>query len=554
MARKPRKPSPQRSTSPHREALPLVDTTNGPWWREASVCGLLALAVAVAFAPALGMSFLHFDDDIYVWKEPHVATGFTAENWDWAWKGPHAANWHPLTTLSHMLDCEMFGLRPWGHHLVNLILHAFSAILVFLVVKRMSGRFWTSAAVAAVFAVHPLRVESVVWVAERKDLLCAVFFWLTIAAYVAYARRPFSPLRYGLVVITFVLALLAKPMAVSLPFVLLVLDFWPLERMTDRKWSALLLEKLPLLAMSALLCVKTLLVQREAVQLNRSIPFSARALNAVLSYQSYILETFWPAGLAVHYPLPREFSLTTVAIAATLLLVVTGLAIALRRSRPYLLAGWLWYLGMLVPVIGLVQVGRQAMADRYTYLPQIGLLVMIAFSAADLLAARRGFRPVVSAVMVVVLSLLAIASWRQTRFWHDDVTLFQRALDCNEDDAEMQNNMAAAMMEQSNWDAALTYANRTIELDPESASGHASLAKVFVKKSQYTNAIEHARKSVELAPAFAEFRFLYGNALALDRRYRESVPQFQEAIRLRPDQKLYRDQLERVLSAIRRSQ
>jgi tetratricopeptide (TPR) repeat protein len=532
MARKSRKP-PHRPPSPRRATPPPDQGRDGTWWRETTVCGLLAAAVAIAYLPALSLPFLHFDDDIYVWKEPHVNTGLSAENWNWAWTHAHAANWHPLTTLSHMLDCQVFGLQPWGHHLVNLILHAVAAMLVFLVVRRMTDRFWPSATIAAIFAIHPLRVESVVWVAERKDLLCAVFFWLTVMTYVAYARRPFSPLRYALVMVALVLALLAKPMAVSLPFVLLVLDFWPLGRISDQRWATLLLEKLPLLALSTALCVKTLLVQREAVQLNQSLPISARALNALMSYQGYLVKTFWPASLAAHYPFPQHFSLAAAAVAAALLLAITLSAVALRRSRPYLLAGWLWYVGMLVPVIGLVQVGRQAMADRYTYLPQIGILMMIVFTAADFLVSRSWLRPIAATVICMLIAGLIVASWQQTRFWRGDYSFIQRALDCNEADSDMHSNMAAELAEKEEFAAALPHAQRALELDPDSASAHGNLANLLMAQGEPGAALPYAERCVELAPNHAEFRFLLGKALHLNKRDREAMEQFQEARRLR---------------------
>jgi hypothetical protein len=601
MPRKQRR-APPRPRSPENAKFAQQRGTDAR--RAAIVCALLAAAVAVAFLPALGLPFLRFDDDIYVWGEPHVRSGFTFQNWAWVWTQSHAANWHPLTTLSHILDCQIFGLHAWGHHLVNLVLHSLAAMLVFAVCARMTRRLWACAAVAAVFAVHPLRVESVVWVAERKDLLCGVFFWLTLAAYVRYARLPFSGLRYGIVVFCFALALLAKPMAVSLPLVMLVVDYWPLRRvgqgiattagpphsrgierreeiargasgcgnggpaLAARSCPTLLLEKLPFLAMSALLCVKTLSVQRETVQLNAAVPLSARAVNALMSYQAYVLRTFWPAGLAGHYPFPRQTApLSAVCGAAGLLLAITVLAVALRHKRPYLLAGWLWYLGMLVPVIGLVQVGRQSMADRYTYLPQIGLLWMIFFAANDLvvgwhnLSSRRrawtpektrpSLRAAPSCLAALLLAALMIASWRQTTYWRDDFAFMRRALACNEDDPEMHNNMAAACLDANDPIAALPHAERAVELDPASAAGHANLAKILIKLGQFGRAVEHSRQSAEIAPATAEFRFIYGNALALDRRYREAVVQFQEAIRLRPDQTAYRNQLRRVLTALR---
>ena len=533
MARKSRKPSPHRQLSPRREASRVANVIDSSGWRDASVCVLLAVAIAVTFLPALCEPFLHFDDDIYVFNERHVTTGLTAENWDWAWTKTHAANWHPLTTLSHMLDCQIFGLRAWGHHLVNLMLHAAVAMLVFLVVKRLSGRFWTSAALAAIFAVHPLRVESVVWVAERKDLLCAVFFWLTLAAYVGYARRPFSPLCYSLVVVCFALALLAKPMAVSLPFVLLVLDFWPLRRTQAGRWAALLLEKLPLAAMSAALCAKTLAVQHEAVQLNQSIPISTRVLNAVMSYQGYVVKTFWPADLSPHYPLPRQFWLPALGLATALLLVITVAGFALRRSRPYLLAGWLWYLGMLVPVIGLVQVGRQSMADRYTYLPQIGLLLAIVYAAADILARRPRLRGAASAMAAAIVAVSIVASWQQTRYWQDDIAFNQRALDCNEDDSEMHNNMAAALIGKHNFPTALLHAQRAVDLDPDSTSALANLANIQMALNHPEAALPPALRSVDLDPSRAEFHYLLGKALHLNNRDREAAQQFLLAKRIR---------------------
>ena len=382
------------------------------------VClGLVAVTWAV-FGQTLAHDFVNFDDHVYVYENPLVIRGLSTEGIIGAFTHTHARNWHPLTTLSHMLDCQLYGLNAGGHHLTNVILHTISVLLLFLVLKQMTGGLWQSAFVAALFAIHPLHVESVAWIAERKDVLSAVFFMLTLAAYARYARAP-SPARYLLVALLFAFGLMSKPMLVTLPFVLLLLDYWPLGRLGGQKSEVgsrlrrLITEKIPLFALSALSCVATLLTQRQGPNAIDQLPFLWRLNNTFVSYVTYIWQMLWPVRLAVFYPHPNDrLPLVEVTVAIAFLVGVSLLVIYLRRTKPYLVTGWFWYLGMLVPVIGLVQVGEQAHADRYTYLPQIGLYIMIAWAVGDLLLestsrVRRAVVGVAAAIAIVCLGVRA---------------------------------------------------------------------------------------------------------------------------------------------------
>ncbi len=394
------------------------------------VCGCLLLAVIIVFEQTATHDFVNFDDPGYVSKNPQISQGLTLNGLRWVFTHSHVGNWHPLSGLSHMLDCQLYGLRPAGHHVTNVVLHAATAILLFLVLRQMSGEIWPSALAAAVFAVHPLRAESVAWIAERKDVLSGLFFMLTLGAYVAYTRRPFSFRRYLVVVGLFALGLMAKPMLITLPCVLLLLDYWPLGRLqfpggTNESAGRgpgshptaarrVLLEKVPLMALAAGSAVATILAQAEAVRSVETFPLSARIANAIVSYVAYLGQFVCPVGLSVLYPHPGN-GIPAAKVAGALLLLAaasTGIVLA-RRRCPYLLVGWLWYLGMLVPVIGLVQVGEQAMADRYTYLPQIGLCIGLAWGVARFSESRRRVRWISGVAAVLVLAALMGAARRQ---------------------------------------------------------------------------------------------------------------------------------------------
>ncbi len=402
-----------------------------------AISGLLVLAVALTFGRSLGCAFVNLDDGDYVYSNPQVSRGLSADGVAWAFTTCHSSNWHPVTWLSHMLDCQLYGLRPAGHHLTNLLVHALNAVLLFWIFYRMTGDLWPSAFTAALFALHPLRVESVAWIAERKDVLSGLFFLLTLAAYLGYVRSPFSWTRYLTVVALFALGLMAKPMLVTLPFLLLLLDYWPLCRFQPacglgwRAVARLLVEKLPLLALSIASCAATMIAQRGAIAIGDIVPMPTRIVNAITSYVSYVGDFFYPSNLSVFYPHAGDNRSPEVVAACALgLAAVSIAAVVLRRRFPYGFVGWFWYLGMLVPVIGVVQVGLQAMADRYTYLPQIGLGVAIAWGVAPLVTVTSRRRVAVTVVAAVLVALLAICSFRQISYWRNSESMWRRNAAC----------------------------------------------------------------------------------------------------------------------------
>jgi protein O-mannosyl-transferase len=519
-----------------------------------AVCGLLLLAVALVFGQTVRHEFVNFDDRQYVFANPHVAGGLTIQGIVWAFTASHSDNWHPLTWLSHMTDCQIYGLHAGGHHLTNVLLHAVNAVLLFLVFWRMMGDLWPSAFVAALFAVHPLHVESVAWVAERKDVLSGLFFLLTLAAYVGYVRHPFSLARYAAVVVLFAFGLMAKPMLVTLPFVLLLLDYWPLGRWPGncaatpgstvqpppqrRYWFPwrLLVEKIPLLLLTAASCVITPLAQDKAVILLDAIPMSWRIANALVAYIAYVGQLFYPVGLAAFYPHPKgNLPIWEVVGAFVLLTGISGGVFAWRRSFPYLFVGWLWYLGMLVPVIGLVQVGSQAMADRYTYLTQIGLYVALAWGTAQVCRSwpYRGWLCGIAAVLV--LAGLMGCAWQQTRYWHDTETLWTRALACTSQNLFAETNLGVALAGRGQTDEAMIHYRKALEIKPDYAKGHYNLSLALANRGKIEEAIAHCQKALEITPDYADARENYGVLLAGRGQLDEAIAQFQKAIEIQSD-------------------
>ncbi len=434
----------------------------------------LALLTLAAWLPALRNGFVNLDDPYYVTAQPHVLPGITRAGLAWAWTAKVASNWHPLTMLSHMLDCQLFGLDPAGHHATSLLLHLANVLLLFAVLWRMTGAAGRSAAVAALFAVHPTHVESVAWVAERKDVLSALFWLLAMGAWERYARAP-SIGRYLLVALLMALGLMAKPMVVTLPFALLLLDVWPLGRL-QLGWKRLTIEKIPLLALSAASSLITLRYQQTSLAPLGVVPWSLRAANALVSYAAYLGKLFLPRHLAVFYPIPLAIPAWKVAGAALLLTALTALAVWRARREPWLLVGWLWFLGTLVPVIGLVQVGRQAMADRYTYIPSIGLFLAVVWSLAEL---GKAHRAALAATAGIVILALAAITWTQIGYWSDSATLFRHALAATGDDNYLAHiGLGKALMGEKDWDGAAAQFRAVLARYPNLTEARAGLEAV----------------------------------------------------------------------------
>ena len=516
---------------------------------------LIAITLVV-FGQTLRYDFVNFDDDLYVYKAPAIRAGLTVKGLALAFTSPHARNWHPLTTISHMLDCQLYGLKAGGHHATNVLLHTIAVLLLFRVLRQMTGALWKSATVAALFAVHPLHVESVAWVSERKDVLSAVFFLLMLGAYFRYTRAR-SVTRYLMVAVLFVAGLMSKTMLVSVPVILLLLDYWPLRRFeqlsltNDRakiaksgdQWRvtrALLLEKIPLLVISAGSCVITFVLQKRATGAIPPLPFLWRIQNAFATYVIYIRETLWPTRLAVFYPHPND-TLTIWEI----LLAMTIAAIVFRRKRPYLFTGWFWYVGMLVPVIGLVQVGEQGHADRYTYLPHIGLFLLAVWLVANVTAvSQRRSRVVVPGAVIIVVLALAWAAFIQTSYWRNSETLWIHALAVTSNNDVAHNNLGYLCADRGELDKAISQFETALRIrsskrDPHYSAGSAvvqvNLADALSRKGQPDEAIVHYDEAIKSQPNYADAYYNRGNILFAEGRIDEAMADWEKTLQIRPD-------------------
>jgi protein O-mannosyl-transferase len=501
-------------------------------WRTPGICLALAAITFAVFGRTVGQDFVNFDDDLYVYNNPMVARGLTRQGIVWAFTHVHSANWHPLTWLSHMLDCQLYRLNPGGHHLTNVLLHTATVIALFLVLRQMTGALWRSAFVAAVFAIHPLRAESVAWVAERKDVLSGLFFMLTIGAYVRYARRPWSWGRYGLVVVLFALGLMCKPMLVTLPLVLLLLDYWPLQRVGPGKFSGLVMEKLPLLALSAAGCAVALLAQEGAIHSGGLFSLPHRLENVLTACMIYLGQMVWPAGLAVLYPFPRDGQPSwEVALAGALLAGFSAVAWGERGKRPWLLMGWAWYLVMLLPVIGLIQVGRQAHADRYTYLPQIGIYVAVTWLVAE----WRINRMALAGLMAGIIVVLMVCAWNQTAYWKDSETLWTRTLALTTDNDMAHNNLGNFLYEKGRTKEAIFQFQAALKIKPNFAEAENNLGLAISQMAGVDEAISHYQAALKMRPNFAEAHYNLGNALRQKNRTDGAISQYREALKTKPD-------------------
>jgi len=514
---------------------------------ELLVCLFLAIAILVVYWQVRNFQFVNYDDREYVTKNHHVQAGLTTESIRWSFTAIHASNWHPLTWLSHMLDCQIYGMNPGRHHMTNVLLHILNALLLFLVFKRMTGGIWQSGFVAALFALHPLHVESVAWVAERKDVLSTFFWMLTLWSYTRYVERS----KFGSylpVLLFFILGLMSKPMLVTLPFVLLLLDYWPLKRFqlcssggkkhTLKKpfYWGLVWEKIPLFLLSVVSSIGTYLVQKSSGAVNSlaAIPFHNRIANAMVSYVSYIGKMIWPHNLAVFYPYPEVIVLWKVAGAGLFLIVVSVIAFRLKRTKPYFVVGWLWYIGTLVPVIGLVQVGVQRMADRYTYVPLIGIFIIIAWGVPDWVPKWR-YRRIGLAAATAILAILIITARLQVRYWSNSVTLFEHALDVTVDNSVAHLNLGEALAAQGKINAAVRHYYEALRIKPGLVAPHLNLGVALKEEGKLDEAIDHFTTALRLKPDCAEAQYELGDTLNKKGDFAAAVKHYQEAIRIKPD-------------------
>jgi protein O-mannosyl-transferase len=506
------------------------------------ICFFLALLVLSVYWQVGEYSFINYDDKKYVEDNPEVLKGLTVEGASWAFTTIYESNWHPLTWLSHMADVELFGLSKGWHHRMNVFYHLLNTELLFIVIWRMTGGLWQSAFVAALFGVHPLHVESVAWVAERKDVLSTLFWILTMGAYLRYVRFP-SVRSYLPVVALFALGLMCKPMLVTLPFVLLLLDYWPLGRVGSgstwpREAPRLLLEKIPLLALSAASSVVAHFAQASGKSISENLPLGERVANSLVSYSIYLWKTAWPVALSVFYPHPGTLGAVIPAwqtIGSILLLVgFTFLAIWQRRHRPYLGVGWLWYLGTLVPVIGLIQIGAHARADRYTYVPLIGVFMALAWGIPELLDRWRFRRVTLGVLGGAVVLALSVTSWNQAGYWRDSTTMFTHALHVDKKNWLAWNGLGVAHDHAGRYQQAIRCFNEAIRISPQYADAWSNMGNAYRKLGQTQKAIICYQEVLRIDPNHAVTWNNLGVAHGQRGQHQEAIPFFREALRIDP--------------------
>ena len=551
------------------------------------ICLFLVVATLAVYWQVLDNDFVHYDDNDYITENLRVQKGVTFDNLTWAFASSHATNWHPLTWISHMFDCQLYGLNPKGHHLTSLLFHVANTLLLLLIFVRMTGALWQSSLVAALFALHPLHVESVAWVAERKDVLSTFFMMLTLWAYLLYVKKG-KVWRYLLVVLFFVFGLMSKPMLVTLPFVLLMLDFWPLGRLchirdtrnevtgqhTDERPNIfrLVWEKVPFFALAVGSSIVTFIVQERggAVKLLEMYSIQTRIVNANVAYIEYIVNMVWPVKLAVLYPHPgNSLPVWKGVVTGLVMVLITVLVIRKARKIPYLAVGWFWYIVTLIPVIGIVQVGSQAMADRYTYITLIGLFVIIAWGANDLLSKWLRRKIWLGTLAAIILPVLIVLTWKQVQYWEDSITLYKHTLKHTSNNVHIHNNLGNVLKKRGRTEEAIKhylqalrlkpdYANahynlgiayadsgmheeaidkykQVIRIDPDNAWAHNNLSNAYGALGMYKEAIEECKKAIRINPDFAVAHYNLGNTYGESGMYKEAIEAYKQVIRINPD-------------------
>jgi len=526
------------------------------------ICAFLALSTLAIFWPITHHDFVNFDDFDFVTENPHVQAGMTWDSIKWAFslKTEVARNWHPLTMLTHMLDCQLFGLKAGMHHFVTLLYHVANTLLLFFVLRKMTGATWRSAIVAMLFALHPLHVESVAWTAERKDVLSTLFWMLVMWAYIDYARTG-SKAKYIFTFVLLALGLMSKPMLVTMPFVLLLLDFWPLKRfsfspgvrsgpiISKSKQTTptviasiplrrLLVEKIPFFILSLLLCVITFNIQKSggAMQMTTYLPLGARVSNAFISYAKYIIKMFWPDNLAGLYLRHSEWPIASVAAAAILLISLTVVAIFLARRKPYFTFGWFYFVGTLVPVIGIIQVGMQAMADRFTYIPMTGLFIIIVWGIADIAKTYSLPKPALATAVIAVFAACAATTTHVIPFWKNSDTLFHRMIAVDPDNFLAHYNLGNFYSRAGAKQAAIEQYEAAIKAEPNYVEAHNNLGGILQEQHRHDEAIAHYKESARLSPD-PTYVVNLGNAYVNAVRYPDAIAMYEQALRQNPQLK-----------------
>ena len=540
------------------------------------IIAFLIVASFIAFGRIAGNGFVNYDDEGYITKNQHIQSGFNPETIKWVFTSVVLSNWHPLTLLSHALDWQLFGADASGHHLVSLLWHIGSAIILFLFLSKTTGSLWPSAFVAALFALHPLRVESVAWAAERKDVLSMFFGMATIYTYACYVEKP-KLSKYFLCLILFVLSLLSKPMLVTLPFVLLLLDYWPLERwqkalypqntpvIADNKASVkrkkhhkdnvpienrlslpvqsqgqlainLLWEKLPFICLAIASSIVTIWAQQRGIATLEKLPLSDRIANAIVSYVAYLGKTFWPVDLAVLYPYDSSFALWQIFVAILFLLGMSAAVIYFVKKAPFLFVGWFWYLGTLVPVIGIVQVGIQSMADRYTYMPSIGIAIMLVWGFSYLLPKEKLSKMISIPAVFILLAGLTFLTWQQCCYWKNGSTLFSHALEVTQNNYLAHTNLGVALADGAKIDEAIIHYREAIKINPDACDAYYNLGLALRDKGKMEDALREFRETVRIRPSYADAHNNIGIILEMYyKKYDEAIYHYQSCLKIEPD-------------------
>jgi len=551
MSRRSKKKAILVNTPATQSGSPIPPAELRDYWMVPGVCIFLAAITFAVFGQTFHYGFVNIDDDIYVYENAGVRGGLTLNGIAAMFMHVECNFYHPFTMISLMVDYQLHGLQPGGYHVTNVLLHTLSVILLFLILREMTSFLWRSAFVAVLFAIHPLRVESVAWVAERKDVLGGVGFMLTLWAYIRYVRAARSTIRYLVVVVFFALGLMCKPSFVTLPFVLLLLDYWPLHRFGGGTvaggklagqesrllvFAHLIMEKVPLFMLSAAASMMAVIAEGEAINPLPGMSFLVRMGNSIISYATYLRQMVYPADLAPFYPFSvKDLLGWKIILALTLLVVISAVAVATRRKRPYLLVGWLWYLGMLVPMIGIIQVGSFAHADRFTYLPMIGLFVALTWAAVDLCAGFRHRRLILGGFSAFILVVLIFCARTQTAYWRNNESLWTHTLACTSDNYFAHNNLGYALLQNGDVDEAVIQCQEAVQINPNDAMAQINLGDGLVQMGKVDEAILHYQKALEISPTLAKACYDLGIALFQKGNVDNAIVYYQKALAIRPD-------------------